>query len=108
MEHYGEVVCKPTFFIKHHTTEEPIDVVFIVEAHLLLTQGKTYIIEELPENLGGYDLGLLLGYIKRIRIIYGIFSVLFTIIIKKREQENSIQNYTISITIMIYSFNKML
>lgn len=39
-ERYGEVVCKPTTFINHHTPNEPIDVAFIDEAHLLLTQGK--------------------------------------------------------------------
>lgn len=39
-EQYGEVVCKPTTFINHHTEEEPIDVAFVDEAHLLLTQGK--------------------------------------------------------------------
>lgn len=39
-EKYGEVVCKPTTFINHHTKEEPIDIAFIDEAHLLLTQGK--------------------------------------------------------------------
>ncbi|MBQ8803654.1 MAG: DUF2075 domain-containing protein [Tyzzerella sp.] len=39
-ERYGEVVCKPTTFINHHTEDEPIDVAFIDEAHLLLTQGK--------------------------------------------------------------------
>lgn len=33
-------VCKPTTFINHHTTEDPVDVAFIDEAHLLLTQGK--------------------------------------------------------------------
>lgn len=37
---YGEVVCKPTTFINHHTSEDPIDVAFVDEAHLLLTQGK--------------------------------------------------------------------
>ena len=37
---YGEVVCKPTTFINHHTSNEPIDVAFVDEAHLLLTQGK--------------------------------------------------------------------
>lgn len=37
---YGEVVGKPTSFINHHTKEDPVDVVFIDEAHLLLTQGK--------------------------------------------------------------------
>lgn len=37
---YGNVVCKPTTFINHHIPEEPVDVAFIDEAHLLLTQGK--------------------------------------------------------------------
>ena len=40
IERYGEVVCKPTTFINHHTENDPIDVAFIDEAHLLLTQGK--------------------------------------------------------------------
>jgi len=40
IEKYGEVVCKPTSFINHHSTEKPVDVAFIDEAHLLLTQGK--------------------------------------------------------------------
>lgn len=40
IDRYGEVVCKPTSFINHHTKEHPIDVAFIDEAHLLLTQGK--------------------------------------------------------------------
>ncbi len=39
-ERYGEVVCKPTSFINHHSKEDPVDVAFIDEAHLLLTQGK--------------------------------------------------------------------
>ena len=39
-QRYGEVVCKPTTFINHHTADDPIDVAFIDEAHLLLTQGK--------------------------------------------------------------------
>lgn len=39
-ERYGDVVCKPTTFINHHGKEEPVDIVFIDEAHLLLTQGK--------------------------------------------------------------------
>ena len=39
-ERYGEVVCKPTTFINHYTEEDPIDVAFVDEAHLLLTQGK--------------------------------------------------------------------
>lgn len=40
VEKYGEVVCKPTSFINNHKIEEPVDVAFIDEAHLLLTQGK--------------------------------------------------------------------
>lgn len=39
-ERYGEVVYKPTTFINHHTAAEPVDVAFVDEAHLLLTQGK--------------------------------------------------------------------
>lgn len=35
-----EVVCKPTSFINNHSMDEPVDVAFIDEAHLLLTQGK--------------------------------------------------------------------
>ncbi|MBD5521894.1 MAG: DUF2075 domain-containing protein [Lachnospiraceae bacterium] len=37
---YGEVVYKPTRFINTHSEDNPIDVAFIDEAHLLLTQGK--------------------------------------------------------------------
>lgn len=38
---YGkEVVCKPTSFINNHSMDEPVDVAFIDEAHLLLTRGK--------------------------------------------------------------------
>ena len=40
IERYGEIVCKPTSFINRHTKENPVDVAFIDEAHLLLTQGK--------------------------------------------------------------------
>lgn len=40
VERYGEVVYKPTSFINRHTVDEPIDVAFVDEAHLLLTQGK--------------------------------------------------------------------
>ena len=39
-EKYGKVVSKPTTFINNHTKENPVDVAFIDEAHLLLTQGK--------------------------------------------------------------------
>ena len=34
------MVFKPTSFINSHKIEEPVDVVFVDEAHLLLTQGK--------------------------------------------------------------------
>lgn len=37
---YGKVVCKPTTFINCHTPQDPIDVAFVDEAHLLLTQGQ--------------------------------------------------------------------
>ena len=40
VDRYGEVVYKPTSFINRHSVDEPIDVAFIDEAHLLLTQGK--------------------------------------------------------------------
>ena len=33
-------MCKPTTFINHHSADNPIDVAFVDEAHLLLTQGK--------------------------------------------------------------------
>lgn len=39
-EKYGNVVSKPTSFINNHTEDNPVDVVFVDEAHLLLTQGK--------------------------------------------------------------------
>lgn len=39
-EKYGQVVSKPTRFINMHTEDEPVDVAFVDEAHLLLTQGK--------------------------------------------------------------------
>lgn len=37
---YGEVVSKPTTFINNHSEDDPVDVAFIDEAHLLWTQGK--------------------------------------------------------------------
>lgn len=37
---YGEVVSRPTRFINTHSSENPIDVAFVDEAHLLWTQGK--------------------------------------------------------------------
>ena len=39
-EKYGEVISKPTTFINHHSESDPVDVIFVDEAHLLLTQGK--------------------------------------------------------------------
>ena len=35
-----EIVTKPTIFINNHSKDQPIDVAFVDEAHLLLTQGK--------------------------------------------------------------------
>lgn len=40
IEKYGQVVSKPTTFINNHSKDEPVDVAFVDEAHLLLTQGK--------------------------------------------------------------------
>lgn len=37
---YGKTVYKPTSFINRYSKDEPFDVVFVDEAHLLLTQGK--------------------------------------------------------------------
>ena len=39
-ERHGNVVSKPTAFINNHSEDAPVDVAFIDEAHLLLTQGK--------------------------------------------------------------------
>ncbi len=39
-DEYGELVFKPTSFINNQTSEDPVDIVFVDEAHLLLTQGK--------------------------------------------------------------------
>ena len=39
-DQYGKVVDKPTPFINKHSTDNPVDVVFVDEANLLLTQGK--------------------------------------------------------------------
>lgn len=39
-EKYGQVVSKPTTFINNHSKDEPVDIAFVDEAHLLLTQGK--------------------------------------------------------------------
>lgn len=36
----ADVVSKPTKFINNHSKDEPVDVVFVDEAHLLWTQGK--------------------------------------------------------------------
>lgn len=37
---YGEVVSKPTRFINTHSSNDPVDIAFVDEAHLLWTQGK--------------------------------------------------------------------
>ena len=39
-DEYGDLVFKPTSFINTHRLDNPVDVVFVDEAHLLLTQGK--------------------------------------------------------------------
>lgn len=39
-EKYGNIISKPTTFINNHSADDPVDVAFIDEAHLLLTQGK--------------------------------------------------------------------
>lgn len=40
IEKYGQVVSKPTTFINNHSKDELVDIAFVDEAHLLLTQGK--------------------------------------------------------------------
>lgn len=37
---HEELICKPTRFINNNSEDNPVDVVFIDEAHLLWTQGK--------------------------------------------------------------------
>ena len=39
-DEYGQLVFKPTSFINNHTCKDMIDIIFVDEAHLLLTQGK--------------------------------------------------------------------
>ena len=39
-EKYGEIVSKPVRFINKHSVDDPVDVAFVDEAHLLLTQGN--------------------------------------------------------------------
>ena len=36
----GKIVYNPRTFINNHTEDNPVDVVFVDEGHLLLTQGK--------------------------------------------------------------------
>lgn len=36
----SDIVCKPTHFINTHSPDKPVDVAFVDEAHLLLTQGS--------------------------------------------------------------------
>lgn len=40
IDKYGEVVLKPTRFINTHSPDDPVDISFVDEAHLLWTQGK--------------------------------------------------------------------
>lgn len=39
-DEYGQLIFKPTSFINNHSELDIVDVVFVDEAHLLLTQGK--------------------------------------------------------------------
>ena len=40
IDNYGKVILKPTQFINKKSIDNPVDIVFVDEAHLLLTQGK--------------------------------------------------------------------
>lgn len=40
VDRYGEVVSRPTRFINTHSSDDPVDITFVDEAHLLWTQGK--------------------------------------------------------------------
>lgn len=40
VDKYGEVVSRPTRFINTHSSDNPVDITFVDEAHLLWTQGK--------------------------------------------------------------------
>lgn len=50
-EKYGKVVSKPTTFINNHSENAPIDVAFVDEAHLLLTQGKHICYYDIVESV---------------------------------------------------------
>ncbi len=39
-DQYEDLVAKPTSFINHHSADDPVDIIFVDEAHLLLTQGR--------------------------------------------------------------------
>lgn len=41
IEKYGKIVSKPTAFINNHSEDNSVDVAFIDEAHILLTQGRS-------------------------------------------------------------------
>lgn len=57
-EKYGKVVSKPTTFINNHSENDPIDVAFVDEAHLLLTQGKqSYRGENQLDGVAAMNLG---------------------------------------------------
>lgn len=63
IEKYGNVVSKPTTFINNHTRNNMVDVAFVDEGHLLLTQGK--------QSYGGKD--QLEDIIKRAKVTVVMF-----------------------------------
>ena len=94
-EKYGKIISKPTTFINNHTEDNPVDVAFIDEAHLLLTQGK--------QSYRGQN--QLHDIIERARVTVVMFDenqILTTeqfweaeILEKYREQAKSVNNYII-------------
>ncbi len=63
IEKYGDIVCKPTHFINTHSVDEPVDVAFVDEAHLLLTQ----------KSLGYYGDNQLKEIVERARVTVVMF-----------------------------------
>ena len=78
LEKYGNVVDKPTTFINNHTEDNPVDVVFVDEGHLLLTQGK--------QSYKGKD--QLEDIIKRARVTVVMFDVKSVYLIATRDLSN--------------------
>ena len=92
-EKYGEVVYKPTRFINMHSQEDPIDVAFIDEAHLLLTQGK-------QSYKGNNQLQDILDRARVTVVMFDVNQILTTeqfweeeLLEKYREQAKHSQNY---------------